>query len=150
MGTSINRATIAGNVGADPEIRSTQAGRQIATLKIATSQSWKDKDSGERKEKTQWHNIVVFNENLVKVVEQYVKKGTRLYVEGEIITRKWQDQSGQDKYTTEIVLQGFNSQIMVMSGGKTKDDVNSKPQPQQKAAAAKPTHDNFDNDDIQF
>ncbi|MFC5760558.1 single-stranded DNA-binding protein [Rhizobium sp. GCM10022189] len=115
MAGSVNKATLIGNVGADPEIRRTQDGRPIATLRLATSESWRDRNSGERREKTEWHTIVVFNEGLCKVVEQYVKKGAKLYVEGQIQTRKWQDQSGNDRYTTEIVLQGFNSTIQMLS-----------------------------------
>ena len=114
MAGSVNKVIIVGNVGADTEIRSTQDGREIANLKIATSESWKDKTSGERKEKTEWHRVVVFSPGLVNVVKNYVKKGAKLYIEGAIQTRKWQDQSGNDKYSTEVVLQGFGSTLQML------------------------------------
>jgi single-strand DNA-binding protein len=116
MAGSVNKVILVGNVGADPEIRRTQDGRPIANLRIATSESWRDRNSGERREKTEWHNVVVFNEGLCKVVEQYVKKGAKLYIEGALQTRKWQDQNGNDRYTTEIVLQGFNSTLTMLDG----------------------------------
>lgn len=116
MAGSVNKVILIGNVGADPEIRRTQDGRPIANLRIATSEQWRDRNSGERKEKTEWHNVVVFNEGLCKVVEQYVKKGAKLYVEGALQTRKWQDQTGNDRYTTEVVLQGFNSTLTMLDG----------------------------------
>ncbi len=116
MAGSVNKVILIGNVGADPEIRRTQDGRPIANLRIATSETWRDRNSGERREKTEWHNVVVFNEGLCKVVEQYVKKGAKLYIEGQLQTRKWQDQSGNDRYTTEVVLQGFNSTLTMLDG----------------------------------
>ena len=116
MAGSVNKVILIGNVGADPEIRRTQDGRPIANLRIATSESWRDRNSGERKEKTEWHTVVVFNEGLCKVVEQYVKKGAKLYIEGQLQTRKWQDQTGNDRYSTEIVLQGFNSTLTMLDG----------------------------------
>jgi single-strand DNA-binding protein len=114
MAGSVNKVILLGNLGADPEIRSTQSGQKIANMRIATSESWRDKATGERKEKTEWHRIVVFNENLVRVIENYVKKGSKIYVEGQLQTRKWQDQSGADRYSTEVVLQGFNSQLTLL------------------------------------
>jgi single-strand DNA-binding protein len=116
MAGSVNKVILIGNVGADPEIRRTQDGRPIANLRIATSESWRDRTSGERKEKTEWHTVVVFNEGLCKVIEQYVKKGAKLYIEGALQTRKWQDQTGNDRYSTEIVLQGFNSTLTMLDG----------------------------------
>lgn len=116
MAGSVNKVILIGNVGADPEIRRTQDGRPIANLRIATSESWRDRNSGERREKTEWHSVVVFNEGLCKVVEQYVKKGAKLYIEGALQTRKWQDQNGNDRYSTEIVLQGFNSTLTMLDG----------------------------------
>jgi len=116
MAGSVNKVILIGNVGADPEIRRTQDGRPIANLRIATSETWRDRNSGERREKTEWHNVVVFNEGLCKVVEQYVKKGAKLYIEGALQTRKWQDQTGNDRYTTEVVLQGFNSTLTMLDG----------------------------------
>ncbi len=116
MAGSVNKVILIGNVGADPEIRRTQDGRPIANLRIATSETWRDRNSGERKEKTEWHQVVVFNEGLCKVVEQYVKKGAKLYIEGALQTRKWQDQNGNDRYSTEVVLQGFNSTLTMLDG----------------------------------
>lgn len=114
MAGSVNKVILIGHLGADPEIRHTQDGRPIANLRIATSQSWRDKNTGERKEKTEWHRVVVFTEGLVKVIEQYLKKGAQVYVEGALQTRKWTDQAGVEKYSTEIVLQGFNSVITML------------------------------------
>lgn len=116
MAGSVNKVILIGNVGADPEIRRTQDGRPIANLRIATSETWRDRNSGERREKTEWHTVVVFNEGLCKVVEQYVKKGAKLYIEGALQTRKWQDQNGNDRYSTEVVLQGFNSTLTMLDG----------------------------------
>src|SRR6218665_45018 len=116
MAGSVNKVILVGNVGADPEIRRTQDGRPIANLRIATSETWRDRNSGERREKTEWHNVVVFNEGLCKVVEQYVEKGAKLYIEGQLQTRKWQDQTGNDRYSTEVVLQGFNSTLTMLDG----------------------------------
>ena len=116
MAGSVNKVILVGNLGADPEIRRTQDGRPIANLRIATSESWRDKNTGERKEKTEWHRVVVFNEGLCKVIEQYVKKGSKVYIEGALQTRKWTDQSGQERYSTEVVLQGFNSTLTMLDG----------------------------------
>lgn len=118
MAGSVNKVILIGNLGADPEIRRTQDGRPIANLRIATSETWRDKNSGERKEKTEWHRVVIFNEGLCKVAEQYLKKGAKVYIEGALQTRKWQDQSGQEKFSTEVVLQGFNS-VMTMLDGRS-------------------------------
>lgn len=119
MAGSVNKVILIGNLGRDPEIRRTQDGRAIASLRIATSESWKDKNSGERREKTEWHSVVIFNEHLVKVAEQYVKKGALIYVEGQIQTRKWQDQQGNDRYSTEIVLQAFNGTLIILESPKS-------------------------------
>src|ERR1700709_2088720 len=116
MAGSVNKVILIGNLGADPEIRRTQDGRPIANLNIATSETWRDRTSGERKEKTEWHRVVIFNEGLCKVAEQYLKKGAKVYIEGQLQTRKWQDQNGVDKYSTEIVLQGFNSTLTMLDG----------------------------------
>ncbi|WP_316234714.1 single-stranded DNA-binding protein [Bradyrhizobium sp. SZCCHNR1020] len=116
--SGLNRAIILGNVGGDPDIRRTQDGKPIASFSIATSEQWRDKDTGERKERTQWHRIVCFSEGLCKVIEQYVKKGSRLLVEGQIETRKWTDQGGVDRYVTEIVLRGFNASLSLEGGGQ--------------------------------
>jgi single-strand DNA-binding protein len=114
MAGSVNKVILVGNLGKDPEIRRTQDGRPIANLSVATSDTWRDKATGERREKTEWHRVVIFNEGLCRVAEQYLKKGSKVYLEGQLQTRKWQDQSGQDKYTTEVVLQNFNSQLTML------------------------------------
>lgn len=116
MAGSVNKVILVGNLGKDPEIRRTQDGRPIANLSVATSETWRDKATGERKEKTEWHRVVIFSEPLCKIVEQYLKKGAKVYIEGALQTRKWQDQSGQDKYSTEVVLQGFNSVLTMLDG----------------------------------
>jgi len=116
MAGSINKVILVGNLGADPEIRQTKDGRPIANLSIATSESWKDKNTGERREKTEWHRVVIFNEGLTRIAEQYLRKGSKVYLEGALQTRKWQDQNGQDKYTTEVVLQGFNGNLTMLDG----------------------------------
>jgi single-strand DNA-binding protein len=114
MAGSVNKVILVGNVGKDPEIRRTQDGRPIANISLATSDTWRDKQTGERKEKTEWHRVVIFSEPLCKVVEQYVKKGSKLYIEGALQTRKWTDQSGVEKYSTEVVLQGFNGTLTML------------------------------------
>ena len=114
MAGSVNKVILVGNVGKDPEIRRTQDGRPIANLSLATSESWRDKATGEKKEKTEWHRVVIFSEPLCKVVEQYVKKGSKLYIEGALQTRKWTDKDGHEKYTTEVVLQGFNATLTML------------------------------------
>ena len=117
MAGSLNKVLLIGRLGADPEIKQMVNGKSVARLSLATSQSWKDKNTGEKKEKTEWHRIVVFNEGLVNVVQQYVKKGAQLYIEGQLSTRKWKDeQSGQDKYSTEILIQGYNSSLTMLGG----------------------------------
>ncbi|MBO6815487.1 MAG: single-stranded DNA-binding protein [Rhizobiaceae bacterium] len=116
MAGSVNKVILVGNLGADPEIRRTQDGRPIANLSIATSESWKDRNTGERREKTEWHRVVVFNEGLCKVIEQYVKKGSKVYLEGQLQTRKWQDKDGNDRWSTEVVLQGFNGNLTMLDG----------------------------------
>jgi single-strand DNA-binding protein len=118
MAGSVNKVILVGNLGADPEIRRTQDGRPIANLRIATSESWRDKATGERKEKTEWHRVVIFNEGLCKVAEQYLKKGAKVYIEGALQTRKWTDQQGVEKYSTEVVLQGFNSVMTMLDGAR--------------------------------
>ena len=116
MAGSLNKVLLIGRLGADPEIKQMINGKNVARLSLATSQSWKDKNSGEKKEKTEWHRIVIFNEGLVNVVQQYVKKGTQVYIEGQLTTRKWKDEkSGLDRYSTEVVLQGFNSSFKILS-----------------------------------
>ena len=116
MAGSVNKVILIGNLGKDPEVRKTQDGKSIVTFSVATSETWKDRNTGERREKTEWHRVVVFSEGLARVAEQYLRKGSKVYVEGQLQTRKWTDQSGQEKYTTEIVLQGFNSTLTMLDG----------------------------------
>jgi single-strand DNA-binding protein len=117
MAGSVNKVILVGNLGKDPEVRHTQDGKPIVNLSIATSETWRDKSTGERKEKTEWHRVVIFSEGLAKVAEQYLKKGSTVYIEGQLQTRKWTDKDGVEKYSTEIVLQGFNS-VLTMIGGR--------------------------------
>jgi single-strand DNA-binding protein len=119
---SINRVILIGNVGKDPEIRSLNGGNRVASFSLATSDTWKDKQSGDRKEKSEWHNVVCFNEHIVKVVENYVRKGTKLYIEGKIQTRKWTDKDGKDRYTTEIVLENFRGELQLLDSKRDSED----------------------------
>lgn len=116
MAGSVNKVILVGNLGADPEIRRTQDGRPIANLRVATSESWRDRNSGERKERTEWHRVVIFSEGLCKLAEQYLRKGSKVYIEGQLQTRKWTDQGGQERYSTEVVLQGFNATLTMLDG----------------------------------
>ncbi len=116
MAGSVNKVILVGNLGRDPEIRHTQDGRKIANLRVATSESWRDKTSGERREKTEWHSVVIFNDGLCNVAERYLRKGSKVYIEGQLQTRKWQDQSGNDRYSTEVVLQGFGGTLTMLDG----------------------------------
>ncbi len=116
MAGSVNKVILIGNLGRDPEVRTFQNGGKVANLRIATSESWKDRATGERREKTEWHSVAIMSEGLVNVVERYLKKGSKVYIEGQLETRKWQDQSGQDRYSTEVVLRGFNSSLVMLDG----------------------------------
>jgi single-strand DNA-binding protein len=116
MAGSVNKVILIGNLGADPEVRHTQDGRAICNMRLATTESWRDKQSGEKREKTEWHSVVIFNEQLGKVAQQYLKKGSKVYIEGQLQTRKWQDNSGNDRYTTEIVLQNYAGQLTMLDG----------------------------------
>ena len=130
MAGSLNKVLLIGRLGADPEIKQMVNGKSVARLSLATSQSWKDKSTGEKKEKTEWHRVVVFNEGLVNVVQQYLKKGAQVYIEGQLSTRKWKDeQSGQDKYSTEILIQGYNSSLTMLGGGGRGIQNDNSPQP---------------------
>ncbi len=160
MAGSVNKVILVGNLGADPEIRRTQDGRPIANLSVATSDTWRDKNSGERKEKTEWHRVVIFSEGLCKIAEQYLKKGSKVYIEGALQTRKWQDKDGKDKYSTEVVLQGFNSTITMLDGrsggggGAPIEDSgdsfgSSGPSPRRAVASGGGRNDDM-NDDIPF
>jgi single-strand DNA-binding protein len=149
MSGSVNKVILVGNVGKDPEIRHSQDGKAIANLSLATSESWRDKSSGERKEKTEWHRIVCFNENLNKIIEQYVKKGSSIYIEGQLQTRKWTDKDGVEKYSTEIVLQGFNGTLTLLGGKPDASDAPevTKPRHQEKR---KSFSDDFLDDSVPF
>ncbi|MCU9836998.1 single-stranded DNA-binding protein [Ruegeria sp. WL0004] len=116
MAGSVNKVILVGNLGRDPEVRSFQNGGKVCNLRIATSETWKDRNTGERRERTEWHSIAIFNEGLARVAEQYLRKGSKVYIEGQLQTRKWQDQSGQDRYSTEVVLQGFGSTLVMLDG----------------------------------
>ena len=143
MAGSLNKVVLIGNLGRDTEIRSTNDGKEIATFSIATGESWKDKATGERKEKTEWHRIVVFSEGLVRVIKSYVKKGTKLYIEGQLQTRKWVDNENQERYTTEVVLQNFNSSLILLDSRGDAPMNQSDDGRQQNA----PTFNNSDLDD---
>lgn len=149
MAGSINKVILVGNLGADPEVRHTQDGRPIVHLNVATSESWRDRNSGERKDRTEWHRVTIFTEGLAKVAQQYLKKGSKVYLEGQLQTRKWQDKQGQDRYTTEIILQNFNSALVLLDraggeGGGSRDDY--PPMPGSGRAGSLPDP----NDDIPF
>jgi single-strand DNA-binding protein len=141
---SVNKCIIVGNLGRDPETRRMSNGDPVVSLNIATSESWRDKQSGERKEKTEWHNVVIFNEGLAKIAEQYLRKGSKVYLEGQLQTRKWQDKDGNDRYTTEIVLQRYRGELSILDNGKRDDAGDSEPR-QAKAASG-----DLDGDSIPF
>jgi len=122
MAASVNKVILVGNLGADPEIRRTNNGDMIANLRIATSESWRDRNTGERKDRTEWHSVVIFNENLAKVAEQYLRKGAKVYLEGALQTRKWQDQNGNDRYSTEVVLQKFRGELQMLDSQSERSD----------------------------
>ena len=148
MAGSLNKVLLIGRLGADPDIKQMVNGKSVARLSVATSQTWKDKNTGEKKEKTEWHRIVVFNEGLVNVVQQYLKKGAQIYIEGQLSTRKWKDeQSGQDKYSTEIVIQGFNSSLTMLGGGGVSN--NTSKQITNKEETSQATQNDLD-DEIPF
>ena len=148
MSGSLNKVTLIGNIGKDPEIRSTHDGREVANLVLATNESWTDKNSGERKEKTEWHRIACFNPGLINVIRNYVKKGSKLYIEGQLQTRKWQDQSGQEKYSTEIVLQGYNCNLTMLDRASGSGEYSEKSSG--KGAPSESTSSDHLNDDIPF
>jgi single-strand DNA-binding protein len=148
MAGSLNKVQLIGRLGADPEIKQMVNGKNIARLSIATSQSWKDKSTGERKEKTEWHRVVIFNEGLINVIQQYLKKGANVYLEGQLATRKWRDEkSGQDKYSTEIVLQGYNSSLTMLDGKNKSNNSNETSQTKSALPNDEVSQDNSDLDD---
>ena len=148
MSGSLNKVQLIGRLGADPEIKQMVNGKNVARLSVATSQSWKDKSTGERKEKTEWHRVVIFNEGLVNIVQQYLKKGANVYIEGQLSTRKWKDEkSGQDKYSTEVVLQGYNSSLTMLGGKNTSNNSNEISQEKSSLPNDKTSQDNSDLDE---
>ena len=150
MSGSLNKVQLIGRLGAAPEIKQMVNGKNVARLSIATSQSWKDKSTGERKEKTEWHRVVIFNEGLVNIVQQYLKKGANVYIEGQLSTRKWKDEkSGQDKYSTEVVLQGYNSSLTMLGGKNISNNSNEVSQDKKKSSLPNDqmSQDNSDLDD---
>ena len=148
MAGSLNKVQLIGRLGADPDIKQMVNGKNVARLSLATSQSWKDKNTGEKKEKTEWHRIVIFNDGLINVVKQYLKKGANVYVEGQLSTRKWKDEAtGQDKYSTEIVLQGYNSSLTMLDGKNKTDSVTSSSENKSTLPNDDVTQDSSDLDD---
>ena len=146
MAGSLNKVLLIGRLGADPEIKQMVNGKSVARLSLATSQSWKDKNTGEKKEKTEWHRVVIFNEGLVNVIKQYVKKGTQVYIEGQLTTRKWKDEkSGLDRYSTEIILQGFNSTFTILS---SKNSQISNTQEKEESKSSLPSEENVTPNDL--
>lgn len=136
MAGSVNKVILIGNLGRDPEIRTFQNGGKVVNLRIATSETWRDKDSGDRKERTEWHSVAIFNEGIAKVAEQYLRKGSTVYIEGQLETRKWQDQSGADRYTTEVVLRPFNGVLTLLGGGGERDGGEPRQERQQPTGGA--------------
>ena len=148
---SVNKVILLGNLGRDPEIRSMQSGSKMASFSIATSKRWKDRNTQEQKEKTSWHNIVVFGDGLVDIVEKYVKKGSKIYIEGEISTRKWSDQQGNDRYTTEVILQGYNSTLTLLDNrGNTNQSIENKSEDISVEDNSEKSSDSNIDDDIPF
>ena len=146
MAGSLNKVLLIGRLGADPEVKQMVNGKSVARLSLATSNTWKDKNTGEKKEKTEWHRVVIFNEGLVNVVQQYVKKGAQVYIEGQLVTRKWTDEkSGLDKYSTEIVLQGYNSTFKILSG-KNNQNINQQSGTETKSSL--PNNENISSSDL--
>lgn len=147
MAGSVNKVILVGNLGKDPEVRRLNSGKPVVNLRIATSESWRDKGSGERKEKTEWHSVVIFNEVLAKVAEQYLKKGSKVYVEGSLQTRKWQDQSGGEKYTTEVVLTAFRGELALLD---SRGDGESQPAPKPAVERGGSYAEELDDSEIPF
>ena len=160
MAGSVNKVNLLGNLGQDPDIRTMQNGKKVCTFSLATSDSWKDKETGEKKEKTEWHRVVVFNEGLIGVVESYIKKGTKIYLEGSLQTRKWTDDKGTEKYTTEVVIQGYGGRIDIVSAksndqglSQEKDIIETNVDPKKKSDSKESINDKSDNlneEDIPF
>jgi single-strand DNA-binding protein len=138
---SVNKVILIGNLGRDPEVRTFQNGNKVCNLSIATSEKWRDKNSGERKERTEWHSVAIFSEPLAKVAEQYLRKGSKVYIEGQLETRKWQDQSGNDKYSTEVVLRPYSSTLTMLDGGSNDNSGGGYGAPQQQQSQQQPSRD---------
>lgn len=149
MAGSVNKVILIGNLGQDPEVRNFSNGGRVCNFNVATSESWRDKASGERRERTEWHRVAIFNDGLVRIAEQYLRKGSKVYIEGQLQTRKWQDQSGQDRYTTEVVLQGFNSNLTMLDGRGEGGSAGGGSSAPSFNAPEQPTPSDFD-DDIPF
>jgi single-strand DNA-binding protein len=141
MATSVNKVILIGNLGRDPEVRTFQSGGKVCNLRIATSETWRDKQSGERKERTEWHSVAIFSEPLAKVAEQYLRKGSKVYLEGQLETRKWQDQSGNDKFSTEVVLRPYSSTLTMLDGRSGDDSGGGYGAPQQQQQQSQPSRD---------
>ena len=141
MASSVNKVILIGNLGRDPEVRTFQNGNKLCNLRIATSETWRDKNSGERKERTEWHSVAIFSEPLAKVAEQYLRKGSKVYLEGQLETRKWQDQSGNDKYSTEVVLRPYSSTLTMLDGQSNDDSGGGYGAPQQQQHQPQPSRD---------
>ena len=141
MASSVNKVILIGNLGRDPEVRTFQNGNKLCNLRIATSETWRDKNSGERKERTEWHSVAIFSEPLAKVAEQYLRKGSKVYLEGQLETRKWQDQSGNDKYSTEVVLRPYSSTLTMLDGGSNDNSGGGYSAPQQQQSQPQPSRD---------
>tara|TARA_Y100000590_G_C15553140_1_gene951719 strand:+ start:371 stop:832 length:462 start_codon:yes stop_codon:yes gene_type:complete len=153
MAGSVNKVILLGNIGKDPDIKSTQNGSKLASFSIATSKRWKDKQTQEYKDKTEWHKVVVFGEGLVDIIDKYVKKGSKVYIEGELQTRKWQDQSGNDRYTTEVILQGFNSTLTLLDNKGNSSSLSEKQGEniiENEASSSQNEKDSSIDDDIPF
>lgn len=151
MSGSLNKVTLIGNLGQDPEIRSLGNGGKVASLRLATSETWKDKQSGERREKTEWHSISIFNENLVGIVDKYLKKGSKIYIEGALQTRKWQDKDGNDRYSTEVVLQNFNGEIKMLDSRPSDGSAGARVPSSSGTTGSAQAKENFDlDDDVPF
>jgi single-strand DNA-binding protein len=157
MGGSVNKVILVGNLGRDPEVRTFQNGGKVCNLRIATSETWKDKNTGEKREATEWHSVAIFSEGLVRVAEQYLRKGSKVYLEGKLQTRKWQDQSGQDRYSTEVVLQGFDATLVMLDGQGNQQAASDPYAPQggatghqQPVGGGRPSNDPYDGDSIPF
>ncbi len=151
MAGSVNKVILVGNLGADPDVRQTASGKPVVNLSVATTESWRDKNSGERQSRTEWHRVVIFNEGLARIAEQYLKKGSKVYIEGQLQTRKWQDRDGNDRYSTEIVLQGFNSVLTMLDSRADSEGAGFAGSPSSSPSSSAPPFEGGEvDDDIPF